>query len=77
MKEVLTETMKAELLQFPRKTKTTHATGSPILVGFSDGALQAYDAIVYDRWELEKPDDLKKFVQLKSLIFQPREKMEN
>ena len=51
MKEVLTEAMKEELLKFPRKTKTTNATGSPIFVGFSDGALQAYDSNVYDRLE--------------------------
>ena len=54
--EVLTEAIKAELLKFPRKTKPKNAIGSPILVGFSDGALQAYDANVYVRWELEEPD---------------------
>ena len=54
--EVLTEAIKAEMLNFPRGTKPNNAIGSPILIGFCDGALPAYAANVYIRWEMSEPD---------------------
>ena len=53
--EILTEAVKAELLKFPRGTKPSNAIGIPILVGFCDGALPAYAACVYVRWEMSEP----------------------
>ena len=54
--EVLTEAIKAEILKFPRKTKPDNAVGSPLLIGFCDGALPAYAANIYIRWEMTEPD---------------------
>ena len=53
---VITEAIKAEMLKFPRGTKPVNAIGSPILVGFCDGALPAYAAGVYVIWKLKEPD---------------------
>ena len=54
--EVLTEAIKAEILKFPRKTKLDNAVGSPLLIGFCDGALPVYAANIYIRWEMAEPD---------------------
>ena len=54
------------LKKFPRSTKPKNYSGKPMLIGFFDGSLRAYDANVYVRWELSEPDEngRRYFVQL-------------
>ena len=60
--EVMTEAIKAEMLKFPRKTKPRNAESLPMFVGFCDGSLSAYSAVVYVRWSMfEQNDDGNKF----------------
>jgi len=50
--DVMTEAIKAEHLKFPRGTKPKKAFDEPILIGFCDGSLSGYAAVVYIRWGL-------------------------
>ena len=54
----MTEAIKAECLKFPRGTKPSKATGSPVIVGFCDGSMSAFAACIYTRWKLSEPDEV-------------------
>ena len=53
----MTEAIKAEMLNFPRKTKPKSAENLPMFVGFCDGSLSAHSAVVYVRWSMFEPND--------------------
>ena len=46
------ELNQAEKISFPRSITPNGAKGTPILVIFSDGSIDAYGAVAYARWEI-------------------------
>ena len=66
--DVLTEALKAELVRFPRSVKSDEVIGSPLLIGFFDGALPAFSASVYVRWETKDQEATVKLLCAKAKI---------
>ena len=49
--DLITETVKAGGVDFPRSTRPSNSIGGPVVAGFGDGGKPAYGASVYLVWE--------------------------
>jgi hypothetical protein len=49
--QLIAEAVETNSLCFPRCVRPQDAIGSPVVVGFGDGAFPAYSACIYIRWE--------------------------
>ena len=47
---LFSEALAMDPVAFPRCSQPGHAVGSPELVCFSDGSLQAYAGVIYQHW---------------------------
>ena len=50
--QLIAEAVETSSLCFPRSVRPDGAVGSPMIVGFSDGAFPAFCACIYIRWEI-------------------------
>ena len=63
---LITEAIQTGKLEFKRSCKPANALPKqgPVVVGFADFAIEAFDGRIYLRYEIESPDDKQRFEAL-------------